>query len=105
MKCLGTVVHRLTEVLPNHCQHRGNLYHNCIFNIISVRYNKSTKKFRKLIRNKLTRKQEQCVLFLLISRKFNTLCFLSIVATLELAAMGAGLLPNKEPPFSFPTGA
>jgi hypothetical protein len=44
------------------------------------------------------------VLFLLISRKFNTLCFLAIVAT-ELSAMGVGLLPNKEPPFLFPTGA
>jgi hypothetical protein len=30
MKFLGTVVHRLTELLPNHCQHRGNLYHNYI---------------------------------------------------------------------------
>jgi hypothetical protein len=46
-----------------------------------------------------------CVLFLLISRKFNTLCLLAIVATLELSAMGAGLLPDKEPPFLFPTGA
>jgi hypothetical protein len=39
------------------------------------------------------------------SRKFNTLCFLSIAATLELSAMGAGLLPDKEQPFIFPTGA
>jgi hypothetical protein len=39
-----------------------------------------------------------CVLFLLISRKFNTLCFLAIVATLELSAMVAGLLPDKEQP-------
>jgi hypothetical protein len=31
MKFLRTVVHRLTELLPNHCQHRGNLYHNYIF--------------------------------------------------------------------------
>jgi hypothetical protein len=44
------------------------------------------------------------MLFLLISHKFNTLCFLEIVATLELSAMGAGLLPDKEPPFLFPTG-
>jgi hypothetical protein len=44
------------------------------------------------------------MLFLLISRKFNTLCFLAIVATLELAAMGAELLPDKELPFLFPTG-
>jgi hypothetical protein len=29
MKILRTVVHRLTELLPNHCQHRGNLYHTC----------------------------------------------------------------------------
>jgi hypothetical protein len=36
------------------------------------------------------------MLFLLISRKFNTLYFLSIVATFELYAMGVGLLPNKE---------
>jgi hypothetical protein len=42
------------------------------------------------------------VLFLLISRKFNTLCFLAILATLELSAMGAGLLPDKEPPFFSP---
>jgi hypothetical protein len=39
------------------------------------------------------------MLFLLISRKFNTLCFVAIVATLEVSAMGAGLLPDKEPPF------
>jgi hypothetical protein len=39
------------------------------------------------------------VLFLLISRKFNTLCFLAIVATLEMSAMGAGLLADIEPPF------
>jgi hypothetical protein len=45
------------------------------------------------------------VLFLLISRNFNTLCFLAIVATLELSAMVAGLLPDKDPPFLFPTGA
>jgi hypothetical protein len=45
------------------------------------------------------------VLFLFISRKFNTLCFLAIVATLKVSAMGAALLPDKEPPFLFPTGA
>jgi hypothetical protein len=45
------------------------------------------------------------MLFLLISRKFNTQCFLAIVATLELSAMEAGLLPGKELPFLFPTGA
>jgi hypothetical protein len=42
------------------------------------------------------------VLFLLISRKFNTLCFLAIVPTLELSAMGAELLQDKEPAFLFP---
>jgi hypothetical protein len=42
------------------------------------------------------------VLFLFISRKFNTLCFLAIVATWKLSAMGAGLLPDIEPPFLFP---
>jgi hypothetical protein len=31
MKFLGTVIHTLTELLPNHWQHRGNLYHNYIF--------------------------------------------------------------------------
>jgi hypothetical protein len=45
------------------------------------------------------------MLFLLISRKFNTLCFLAIVAILQLSAMGAGLLPDKEPPYLFHTGA
>jgi hypothetical protein len=61
MKFLGTVVHRLTELLPNHCQHGENIYHNYVFkNNISLRYNGETKKLRKLIRNKLTRKQEQC---------------------------------------------
>jgi hypothetical protein len=40
-----------------------------------------------------------------MSHKFNTLCFLAIVAKLELSAMGAGLLPDKEPPFLFPNGA
>jgi hypothetical protein len=42
---------------------------------------------------------------MLISRKFNMLCFLAILATLEVSAMGAGLLPDKEPPILFPTGA
>jgi hypothetical protein len=46
-----------------------------------------------------------CMLFLSISRKFNTLCFLAIVAIWMLSAMGAGLLPDKEQPFLFPTGA
>jgi hypothetical protein len=63
MKFLGTVVHRLTELLPNHWQHRGNLYHNLSLNIISLRYNKNIKKLRKLVRNNLTRKQEQCACY------------------------------------------
>jgi hypothetical protein len=45
------------------------------------------------------------VLFLLISRKFNTLFLLAIVATRKLSAMGTGLLPDKEQHFRFPTGA
>jgi hypothetical protein len=45
------------------------------------------------------------MVFMLISRKYNTLCFLAIVATLKLSAMGAGLLPDKEQPFLFPTSA
>jgi hypothetical protein len=65
MKFLGTVVHRLTELLPNHCQHRGNLYRKYIsLNNISLRYNEETKKLRKPIRNKLKRKQEQCACYL-----------------------------------------
>jgi hypothetical protein len=43
-----------------------------------------------------------CLLFLSISRKFNTQCFLAIVATLQLSAMGTGLLPDKEQPFLLP---
>jgi hypothetical protein len=42
---------------------------------------------------------------MLIFRKFNTLCFLALVARLKLSAMEAGLLPDKEQPFLFPTGA
>jgi hypothetical protein len=45
------------------------------------------------------------LLFLLISRKFNTLCFLAMVATLKLSAMGAGLLADKQQTFLFPIGA
>jgi hypothetical protein len=45
------------------------------------------------------------MLFLLSSRKFNMLCFLAMVATLKLSAMGAGLLPDKEQPSLFATGA
>jgi hypothetical protein len=42
---------------------------------------------------------------MLISHKFNRICFLANLATLEVSAMGAGLVPDKEPPFLFPTGA
>jgi hypothetical protein len=44
-----------------------------------------------------------CVLSLLISCKFKTLCFLATVATLKLSAFGGGTLPDKEQPFLFPT--
>jgi hypothetical protein len=40
-----------------------------------------------------------CVLFLLISRKFNTLYSLAIVSTRKLSAMGAGLIPDNEQHF------
>jgi hypothetical protein len=33
------------------------------------------------------------------------LCFLAMVATLKLSAMGAELLPDKEQAFLVPTGA
>jgi hypothetical protein len=39
---------------------------------------------------------------MLISRKFNMLCFLAMVATLKLSAMGTGLLPDKNSLFFFP---
>jgi hypothetical protein len=45
------------------------------------------------------------VLVISVYCKFNTLCFLAIVATLKLSAMGAALLPDKEQPFLSPTGA
>jgi hypothetical protein len=31
LKFLGTVIHRLTGLLPNHCQHREIVCHNHIF--------------------------------------------------------------------------
>jgi hypothetical protein len=31
VKFLGTVVHRLAKLLPNHCQHQGNLSHNYVY--------------------------------------------------------------------------
>jgi hypothetical protein len=42
------------------------------------------------------------VVFLLISRKFNTLCFLAIVGTRKLSAMGAGFYRIKNKLFFFP---
>jgi hypothetical protein len=42
------------------------------------------------------------LLFLLISRKFNTLCFLAVVATLKLFAMGADFYRIKNGLFFFP---
>jgi hypothetical protein len=60
MKFLGTVIHRLTEL----CRTIANTEEIFIIIIsltnISLRYNEETKKLRKLIRNKLTRKQQQC---------------------------------------------
>jgi hypothetical protein len=44
-----------------------------------------------------------CVLFLLISRKFNTL-FPCHFGNMKLSPMGAGLLPDKEQHF-FPTSS
>jgi hypothetical protein len=43
-----------------------------------------------------------CVLFVLISCKFNMLCFLAIVATLKLSAMGADFYWLKSTLFFFP---
>jgi hypothetical protein len=63
MKFVGTVVHRVTELLPNHCQRRGNLYNIISLNNISLRCNEDTKNLKKLICNELTRKQEQCACY------------------------------------------
>jgi hypothetical protein len=58
MKFLGTVVDRITaEPLPASRKSLSSL------NNISLRYNEETKKLRKLVRNKLTRKQEQCTCY------------------------------------------
>jgi hypothetical protein len=62
MKFLGTVVP------PNYCRTIANI--EAIFiiitslNNISLRYNEETKTLRKLIRHKLTRKQEQCACYI-----------------------------------------
>jgi hypothetical protein len=44
------------------------------------------------------------MLFLLIFRKFNTLCFFAIVATRK-QSVGAELLPDKKTAFLSPIGA
>jgi hypothetical protein len=62
MKPLGTIVHRLTELLSNNCQQPGNLYHNYVFKLYFAALQRR-KQNRELIRNKLTRKQEQCVCY------------------------------------------
>jgi hypothetical protein len=63
MKFLGTVVHRLTD----YCRTIANIEEIFItiisLNNIYLRYNEETRKLRKLIRNKLTRKQEQCACY------------------------------------------
>jgi hypothetical protein len=60
MKFLGTVVHRLTELLPN----IDKIFIIIIsLNNISLRYNEETKKLRKLVRNMLTRKKEHCACY------------------------------------------
>jgi hypothetical protein len=55
MKFLETVVHRLAE--------EETFIIIISLNNISLRYNEETKKLRKLIRNKLTLKQEQCACY------------------------------------------
>jgi hypothetical protein len=70
MKFLGTVVHRLTELLPNHRNIEEIFIIIISLNNISLRYNKETKILRELIRNKLTRsvslpwwQHESCLLW------------------------------------------
>jgi hypothetical protein len=70
-------------------------------NNISLRYNEETKKLRKLIRNKFSRKQEQCEwYFFLTSREFNMLspCH---CGNMKAVCYGGGTLPDKEQPFFF----
>jgi hypothetical protein len=75
----------------------GRLYHNlcrqpCRWKVLGlqrgiqyeVSRDEETKKLRKPIHD--------------------TLCFLAMVAILKLSAMEAGLLPDKEQPYLFPTG-
>jgi hypothetical protein len=63
MKFLGTVVHRLSD----YCRTIAIIEETVIIiislNNISLRYNEETKQLRKPIRNKLTRKQEQCACY------------------------------------------
>jgi hypothetical protein len=63
MKLLGTVVHRLTELLRTIANIEEIYIIIVSLNNISLRYNKNTKQLRKLVRNKLTRKQEQCACY------------------------------------------
>jgi hypothetical protein len=49
MKFLGTVVHRLTELLPNHCQHEEIFIITISLNNIPLCCNEETNKLRKLI--------------------------------------------------------
>jgi hypothetical protein len=63
MKFLGTVVHRLTELLPNIASIEEIFIIIISLNHISLPYNEETKTLRKFIRNKLTRKQEQCACY------------------------------------------
>jgi hypothetical protein len=63
MKFLGTIVHRLTELLQTIANIEEIYIIIVSLNIISLRYNKNTKILREPIRNKLTRKQEQCAFY------------------------------------------
>jgi hypothetical protein len=47
MEFLGAVVHRLTELLPNHCHIEEIFIIIISLNNISLHYNEETKKLRK----------------------------------------------------------
>jgi hypothetical protein len=55
MKSLGTFVHRLTELPPNHCLHREIFIMIISLNNVSLRFDEETEKLRK---------QEQCACYL-----------------------------------------
>jgi hypothetical protein len=63
MKFLGTVVHRLTGLLPNHANIDEIFIIIISLNNIPLRYKEETKQLRKPIRNKFTSKQEQCACY------------------------------------------